>query len=474
MSSQKKGAACIHCRQMKLRCDAHFCFPAPCSRCAKRKLHCSIDPSFRRTAKRQRIDAIERELHELKASIETSPAETHDQNYHCPSYVTEPPLPRVPNPILPPNSQEHLLLFETQKIDEVEVEPSVISELFDMLSSRLGVPSTVVVDNSILSALTTRPSWLPAVLEQHLKIEHQSFQFCHTLGHNQLTTTGLLPDPASVIRMFDTYLHALEVQSGSEWTMSSEMAFLKAKLQLYSFVGTDNTSESTSASASGLALGMSDILAQACLSAVKIIQIACNSAAETLLWTSNDRASILYAVFFLIKLSTSPQHHFLDQITTRNSISQVWNLYHGSSHTKEDHASRVCAVIEFLSKKNETEGKKGSSVNVESRMAANLLIDAVWRARERFSKGVRDSRPLDYTAAEGDMSYLFEMDFQMNSSYPEGIFDEEALWPDENTMDQISSTAELDDIASIGRLSEVAPICEVATLDYWALLTPDS
>jgi hypothetical protein len=295
------------------------------------------------------------------------------------------------------------------------------------------VPSTVKVDNSILNALSSHPSWLPSILEQHLRIAYQSFQFCHTLGHHELTTTGSLPNPVPIIRMFDANLRALELHSGSEWTTFTEIAFLKAKMQLYSFAYAASTSESTTASASGLASWTSDILAQAYLSAVKLIQTACDSPTEIMFWTSSVRTSVAYAVFFLIKLSASPQHHFVDQITARNSISQAWNLLHGSSDTQHDHLSRICSVIEYLSKCNETEVKHGSPVTIKSRMSANLQYAAIWRARQRFSKEVRDSKPLDYTsAAEFERSYLFELDFQMNSPYMEGdIFGDWALtWLD--------------------------------------------
>lgn len=295
----------------------------------------------------------------------------------------------------------------------------------------MGVPATVKVDNSILDALSSHPSWLPSTLEQHLRIAYQSFQFCHTLGHHDLTSTGSFPNPVPIIRMFDVNLRALELHPGSEWTTSTEIAFLNAKLQLYSFAYAASTSESTSAGASGLASWASDILAQAYLSAVKLIQTACNAPTEVPFWTSSIRNSVTYAVFFLIKLSTSPQHHFVDDITARNSISQAWNLLRGSSNTHHDHLSRVCAIIEYLSKCNETEVKHGSPVTVTSRMSANLQYDAIWRARQRFSKELRDSKPLDYTSAaefEMSLSCLFELDFPMDSaSYMES--DSFGDWP---------------------------------------------
>lgn len=38
---------------LQLKCDRHLTFPAPCSRCEKSQLHCSFDPLFKRTDRKQ-------------------------------------------------------------------------------------------------------------------------------------------------------------------------------------------------------------------------------------------------------------------------------------------------------------------------------------------------------------------------------------------------------------------------------------
>jgi len=75
MKRRQKTAACVHCRQMKvswvyaeilsladpeiqLGCDGHQKFPAACSRCARSGLHCSVDPSFKRTARREYVSSL--------------------------------------------------------------------------------------------------------------------------------------------------------------------------------------------------------------------------------------------------------------------------------------------------------------------------------------------------------------------------------------------------------------------------------
>ncbi|KAK9250137.1 hypothetical protein V1507DRAFT_395126 [Lipomyces tetrasporus] len=71
-AKRHKGVACVHCRQMKLRCDSGDRFPAPCSRCHKSGRDCSINPSYRRTVRRDRLDELEREIHMLRNNLRDS------------------------------------------------------------------------------------------------------------------------------------------------------------------------------------------------------------------------------------------------------------------------------------------------------------------------------------------------------------------------------------------------------------------
>ncbi|KAH9905137.1 hypothetical protein F4778DRAFT_728850 [Xylariomycetidae sp. FL2044] len=58
---------CTECKQSKLRCDSKERFPHPCTRCEARNLNCTVDPSFRRTPARKRIEAMSKELQELRS-----------------------------------------------------------------------------------------------------------------------------------------------------------------------------------------------------------------------------------------------------------------------------------------------------------------------------------------------------------------------------------------------------------------------
>jgi hypothetical protein len=292
------------------------------------------------------------------------------------------------------------------------------------VSSHIGVPATIHVDNTILKALSSRASWLPPILDQYLKIAYHSYQICHALGDHDMTSTGLLPNSASTIQMFNTKLHFLQTQLGDECSCFSEIEFLRVQLQLYSFAFDGNNIESNNVS--DVSLQTSEILVQANLSAMKIIQIA-STLSEDLPFTANLQSAVGYAVFFLLKLSVFPQFNFIDQTAARNSISQAWNLFRSGSTMESDYLSRACAIIEYLSKSSGRLKNDGSSMMVESRMAANLIYDAVWRARERFSEQIKEAKPPDYTSAELENARQSALDFQFDPSFLEGS---ESGWDD--------------------------------------------
>ena len=76
----------------------------------------------------------------------------------------------------------------------------------------------------------------------------------------------------------------------------------------------------------------------------------------------------------------------------------MWELLRSGSRDKDDHLSRSCAVIDHLSRIGWNQSNL-ASVNVQSRMAANLSVSPIWHARGRFSEAVKVQRPLDYTSA---------------------------------------------------------------------------
>jgi transcriptional regulatory protein LEU3 len=87
-NGRPKRIACVNCRQQKSRCDSHQKHPAPCTRCAKKGLHCTLKSDYKRTYKRARIAQIEREFEELKERLKMAstpgsgagvPLGTHEQ-----------------------------------------------------------------------------------------------------------------------------------------------------------------------------------------------------------------------------------------------------------------------------------------------------------------------------------------------------------------------------------------------------------
>ncbi|KAK9369173.1 hypothetical protein V1509DRAFT_621354 [Lipomyces kononenkoae] len=70
-----RKVACVECRQQKVKCDAFQRDPEACTRCVKRNLPCSIKSDFKRTYKRARLAAVEKEVEELRRSLEMQNSE---------------------------------------------------------------------------------------------------------------------------------------------------------------------------------------------------------------------------------------------------------------------------------------------------------------------------------------------------------------------------------------------------------------
>ncbi|KAK9460579.1 uncharacterized protein V1516DRAFT_420438 [Lipomyces oligophaga] len=80
ISSRLRKIACVECRQQKVKCDAHERAPGACTRCMKRHLQCSIETNFKRTYKRARLAEVEKEVEELRRSLEVQHSQTSDQD----------------------------------------------------------------------------------------------------------------------------------------------------------------------------------------------------------------------------------------------------------------------------------------------------------------------------------------------------------------------------------------------------------
>lgn len=67
-ANHRPVTSCSHCRQHKIKCDAHHNFPAPCSRCTKYGLHCEIDPQFK-PKKGSQMQMMRRDIDDLKIKV---------------------------------------------------------------------------------------------------------------------------------------------------------------------------------------------------------------------------------------------------------------------------------------------------------------------------------------------------------------------------------------------------------------------
>ncbi|KAL2823385.1 hypothetical protein BDW59DRAFT_148809 [Aspergillus cavernicola] len=130
----RNGMACMHCRQMKLKCDANEKFPAPCSRCERSRKRCAIDPSFRRTARRQRLDGLEQEIRQIRetmasdreGSLMSSPADAEPSADKARDEGEE--LPSTES--LRSSLLNAGILCSNQVLEGVEISPPVFCDLF--------------------------------------------------------------------------------------------------------------------------------------------------------------------------------------------------------------------------------------------------------------------------------------------------------------------------------------------------------
>ncbi len=67
---KRARVACSQCRQAKIRCVLE---EIPCSRCARLGLGCSVNPSFRRTNKRDEVNELQQQVQNLQDIIENRP-----------------------------------------------------------------------------------------------------------------------------------------------------------------------------------------------------------------------------------------------------------------------------------------------------------------------------------------------------------------------------------------------------------------
>lgn len=96
------------------------------------------------------------------------------------------------------------------------------------------------------------------------------------------------------------------------------------------------------------------------------------------------RFCVIYAELFLLGISRSEHQHLIDETAAHNAISQTWAMLKKSSEVEGDNLTRVCAIIEYVSR---ADWSKDAPMPKRSRMGWNLVVDflilgAAWHKKE--------------------------------------------------------------------------------------------
>lgn len=305
--------------------------------------------------------------------------------------------------------------------------PRAIDEITPLASQTLitearvtaqnGVPSSVRLDQSILEATTRHPPWLPDRLYFQLLMAVQHYHICNELGNNELTSSGLLANPSPSVRLFEHELNVHETRFSESWSTSDHVQFLGCKLSLYIFALSADPAPPNSEIIESEP--QSQWLPPAYKSAVKCIALMSSFDDELVFTSIHLRRCLINAVLFLLRIMLYSAPPVADPATVRNCILQGWDILRSLSLASNDHMSRVCAVIEYLSTSAEPQGsyKAETFSTIKSRMAGSLGVDSILRARDRFSQAVKDQRPLDYTEAATAQELVSESDTQQATTW---------------------------------------------------------
>lgn len=288
-------------------------------------------------------------------------------------------------------------------VQTVKASMTILTMLASSISAHLGVPSTIPIDHTIISAVGSGDASLPLILQQYLEVSYHDYQLNQTLGNSSLSPTGQIADPSSLVQSYDRDLHMLNLKYCNNWNNATEIAFLKSRLNLHSFacsrIFNSNTTTTTS-TAPQTSPSSTTIISEAERCAERIITLGAQELDHVSQASSDVRSAMTTSIFFLLKLSaTAHLHPTLNPTLAKDSLRQAWSAFHRASLRKTDQYARICAILEYMSGVGGQDPLFQSSMTVESRMAANISYDTAWAARARFPKHVQDARPLDYTAA---------------------------------------------------------------------------
>lgn len=189
----------------------------------------------------------------------------------------------------------------------------------------------------------------------------------------------------------------LNLTHRTSWNNATEIAFLRARLSLYSFACC-KIFASNAQTMSHAEPHDTTIIAEAERCAERIVTLASQELDLVEQASSDVRAAMTTSIFFLLKLSAT-SHPAVNQDLTKDSLRQAWSAFRKASSRRTDQYARICSILEYMSGVGGQDPNFSTTMAVESRMAANISYDTAWAARARFPKDLLDARPIDYTAA---------------------------------------------------------------------------
>lgn len=262
------------------------------------------------------------------------------------------------------------------------------------------------------------------MLRDQLRTAYLGFRIANSLGNDVSSFSGLSSNRMSLIHLFETDIATTRIAHAADKDTSGEICFLGVRLQLYSYAFKyDSGEEKANADDSSSC----EILLRGYNAAMELVQIAVTNSSDAPHWTRQVYQSVIHAITFLLKLrySSAPQLNVVDSPSTRNLISQGWEFLRSGSLMENDHLFRISTLVAYLSK---LEGKTPElpRLDVQSRMSANVMYDAVWRAKQRFSPEVRNMRPADYTSTA-----VLE---ELSASWAENVLSEDGLFRHWNSV----------------------------------------
>lgn len=216
-----------------------------------------------------------------------------------------------------------------------------------------------------------------------LQIANVKDRVSRLLGQNDQSCSGLHPDPIPLIRILNEELNALVSQQGASWEPEIKVIFIGARLRLYSFAFLQDIIE---VPISGPARGSAsaEFCASAYSAAMELTAIASSRSSGAIFWTAEIWSCIIYSAMFLLRLGERFQVYGLEEVNIRSAITQLRSLVAENSRGQDDHLSRVCAIIDYLSKDDYANSPSGRPLKFSSRMSSTLVFDTVWHAKERF------------------------------------------------------------------------------------------